>query len=382
MPKRRLALIKSGLFSHINASVCAQLAAHFPELEIEEIDIGRSLIEQDRASYSLALLQAAWLYPRKLLVHRRTATLVALRTPVLFRRLRKLINARVSPHADQFAFTFQTQSIFDASTPGVPHFVFTDHTHLANLRYPAFRRADLFGEPWTSLEREIYQHARHVFAMSDHVSASLCEDYGVPPTQVTTVYGGSNVEPSSAPLENADYGNRTVVFVGADWKRKGGPVLVEAMRKVRAKLPEARLIVVGCRPGIDEPWCEEVGKVSPDEVRRHLLRSSVFALPTQIEPFGIAPIEALCHRLPAVVSNIGAMPTLVRHGETGFVVPPDDADALATALAELLSDPEKCRRFGETGQRDMASRYTWDAVGEKLRAGIEDALAKPVAAEK
>lgn len=377
MPKRRLALIKSGLFSHINSAVRAQLAARFPELEIEEIDIARDLIDQRPGSYTLALLQAAWLYPRKLLVHRHTPLLIALRTPVLFRRLRRLINARIGPRGDEFAFTFQTQSIFDGSTGGVPHFIFTDHTHLANLRYPAFRRADLFGEPWTSLEPEIYRHARHVFAMSNHVRASLCEDYGVPAARVTTVYGGSNVEPSpELTMENAGYGNRTVVFVGTDWERKGGPVLADAMVKVRAKLPDARLIVVGCRPGLGESWCEEVGKVPPDEVRRHLLRSSVFALPTRIEPFGIAPIEALSHRLPAVVSSIGAMQTLVRHGETGLVVPPDSADALAAALLELLSDPERCMRLGEAGQRDMASRYTWDAVGEKLKAGIEAGLAE------
>jgi glycosyltransferase involved in cell wall biosynthesis len=376
VPKRRLALIKSGLFSYINTSVHAQLVAHFPELEVEEVDVWRDLVRQHPSSYWIALAQAAVLYPGKLLIHRHALALVALRTPYLFHRMRRLINERIRERLGEYEFTFQTQSIFDGSTEGVPHFVFTDHAHLANLRYPAFRREDLFPEPWRSLEPEIYKHARHIFAMSDHVRASICEDYGIPGSRVTTVYGGSNVASSSAPMENDNYRNQTVVFVGGDWKRKGGPVLLQAFARLRASVPGARLIVVGCQPNVGQPWCEEVGKVAPEEVARHLLRSSVFVLPTRIEPFGIAPIEALSHRLPAVVSNVGAMPTLVRHGESGFVVPSDDPEALANALQDLLCDSEKCRRFGEAGYQDMTARYTWPVVGQKLHEGIVEALSR------
>jgi len=370
VPKRRLAFIKSGLFSHINASVHQQLAMQFPELEIEEIDIWSDLIDAHRSAYWFSLVQAALYYPQHFIAQRGNLALLALRTPYLFRKVREFVAERLNARRGEFAFTFQTQSIFDASTPGVPHFVFTDHAHFANLRYPAFPQKELLPERWTQLETEIYQHASHVFVMSDHVRDTLGKDYGLPSARVTTVHGGSNVDPSPAPLQNGDYGNRTVVFVGIDWERKGGPVLAQAFAKVHAELPDARLIVVGHRPGLGQPWCEEIGKVPPDEVKGHLLRSSVFCLPTRIEPFGVAVIEAFAHRLPAVVSNVGAMPTLVRHGESGLVVPPDDADALASALCELLTDPGKCRRFGEVAYRDVTERYSWEAVGRKLRAEI------------
>lgn len=346
----------------------------FPELEVEEIDVWGDLIDAHRSSYWFALAQAALYYPQHFITQRGNLALLALRTPYLFRKVREFVAERLSQRRDEFAFTFQTQSIFDASTPGLPHFVFTDHAHLANLHYPAFPQEELLPARWTELETEIYQHASHVFVMSDHVRDTLGNDYGLPPSRVTTVHGGSNVDPSPAPLQNGDYGNRTVVFVGVDWERKGGPVLEQAFVKVHAELPDARLIVVGCRPELGRSWCEEIGRVPPDEVKGHLLRSSVFCLPTRIEPFGVAVIEAFAQRLPAVVSNVGAMPALVRHGESGLVVPPDDADALAVALRELLTDPAKCRRFGEAAYRDVSERFSWEAVGRKLREEITRTL--------
>jgi glycosyltransferase involved in cell wall biosynthesis len=373
--KRKLVFIKSGLFSYTNTLVRTQLEARFPELEVEVIDLWPDIIRLHRAHFLIGLAQAAAFYARWIVAQPHALRLFALRTPYLFRKVRQLIRERIAPQAGECRFTFQTQSIFDASVPGIPHFVFTDHTHLANLRYPAFRREDLFPPRWTSLEREIYQHARHIFVMSEHVRDSLCEDYGVEGERVTTVYGGSNVDPSPVALDNAGYGNRTVVFVGVEWDRKGGPILAEAFSRLRQDLPDARLIVIGCRPNLRQPWCEEVGKVPREEVKRHLVRGSVFCLPTRIEPFGIAVLEAFYHRLPAVVSKVGAMPTLVRHGESGLVVPPDDPAALAVALRELLVNPEKCRRFGEAGLRDVSERYSWPIVGEKIRAGIERALA-------
>ena len=104
--------------------------------------------------------------------------------------------------------------------------------------------------------------------------------------------------------------------------------------------------------------------------------ASVFCLPTRAEPFGIAVVEAFHHRLPVVASNIGAMPDLVRNGESGRLVPPDNPAALADALVALLSDPAQCRRMGERGCEIAREHYSWDAVGDKVRAGILADLAK------
>ena len=70
------------------------------------------------------------------------------------------------------------------------------------------------------------------------------------------------------------------------------------------------------------------------------------------------------------------MPDLVRNGESGRLVPPDNPAALADALVALLSDPAQCRRLGERGCEIAREHYSWDAVGDKVRAGILADLAK------
>jgi glycosyltransferase involved in cell wall biosynthesis len=117
-----------------------------------------------------------------------------------------------------------------------------------------------------------------------------------------------------------------------------------------------------------------VGRAPHEVVKKCLTRASVFCLPTRVEPFGIAVVEAFFHKLPVVTSNIGAMPDLVAKGEVGLTVPPDDPVALADALLELLTDPEKCRQFGERGYEIVSRRYSWNEVGRRLEEGIRACL--------
>lgn len=79
------------------------------------------------------------------------------RTPYIFHRIRKLVRDQVKN--GNYVFSFQMQSLFDASTPGVPHFVYTDHTHLENLNYAANGRGNLYAPEWVALEKEIYRNS-------------------------------------------------------------------------------------------------------------------------------------------------------------------------------------------------------------------------------
>jgi glycosyltransferase involved in cell wall biosynthesis len=105
-------------------------------------------------------------------------------------------------------------------------------------------------------------------------------------------------------------------------------------------------------------------------VPRHLLDASVFCMPTRIEPFGIAPLEAMARRLPVVATRVGALPDFVEENQSGFLVQDGDSHALADALSRLLDNPEMCRRFGQRGHEIFRSRYTWEAVSDRLRAEI------------
>lgn len=376
-PRKKIAYLKRGLFSFSNTRTGEQLRQHFPEYLVEEIDIVADILRRHEFVVVTNLLWVLWYYWRDLFARRQTIDLAFYRTPYIFKKIRQLVRAKLASRIDEFAFSIQTQSLYDASVPGLPHFVYTDHTHLVNLSYPGFSVAELFAPAWIDLEREIYRHAEHVFVMSHHVRKSLIEQYNGEPNRSTCVFAGSNVDPKPVAMHNDDYANQTVLFVGVDWNRKGGPTLLAAFDLVLRELPAAKLVIVGCTPEVSHPRVVVVGRVTREEVKKQMTRASLFCLPTRIEPFGIVVVEAFYHNLPVVASRIGAMPDLVAEGKTGTLVPVDQPQALASALIQLLSDPAKCRHFGESGNQFVRQNYSWNAVGEKLRRGIMATLTSP-----
>ena len=89
-------------------------------------------------------------------------------------------------------------------------------------------------------------------------------------------------------------------------------------------------------------------------------------MPSLYEPFGIVFGEAMAHRCPCIGTNICAMPEIIDHGRTGFVVPPRDSVTLARHIVALLKEPAMAKQFGERGYQKYLADLTWDAVAGKM----------------
>jgi glycosyltransferase involved in cell wall biosynthesis len=293
-------------------------------------------------------------------------------TTFLLRKIRAAMRSIIDPA--RHVFSFQTQSLYDTSVPGVPHFLYTDHTHLSNLQSPFFDRRQLRGERWRQLERGIYHHATRVFTRSHNINRDLETQYGIAADRAVCVYAGPNADVSEALPDNDDYRNRRILFVGGDWERKGGPELAAAFEQVLRVVPDAQLTVIGATPALTLPNCQVLGPLPIREVGRHFTEASIFCLPTRLEPFGIVVLEAMLHRLPVVGSTEGALPDMIEDRVTGRLVPPGEPAPLAAALIELLEDPVRCRDQGAAGYRLARERYTWPAVGRRIRAEVLRAI--------
>src|SRR5262249_32931897 len=162
-------------------------------------------------------------------------------------------------------------------------------------------------------------------------------------------------------------------FAGVDWERKGGPCPVSAFKIVQQKHPCARLTIVGCSPQLELHNCEIVGQIPLEQMKNYYAQTSVFCLPTLLEPFGIVFIESFLYKIPIVATNLGALPDIVENGKSGYLVEPNNPSELAHALDELLSDPSKCCKFGENGYRTVLERYSWNATGKRIRQEIQAA---------
>jgi glycosyltransferase involved in cell wall biosynthesis len=99
----------------------------------------------------------------------------------------------------------------------------------------------------------------------------------------------------------------------------------------------------------------------------------VFTLPTLREPFGLAFLDAMACAVPCVGTRTGAIPEVVADGATGLLVPPDDAAALAAAIAALLEDVPRARAMGEAGRARVAAGFRWEHVAAKLERALADA---------
>ncbi|MFM8321654.1 MAG: glycosyltransferase family 4 protein [Chloroflexota bacterium] len=368
---KKIAFLRMKPFPIPNRILPEVIGRAFPEYELQIFDV-MARLERAPAVFAANLLAMLAEYGPRLADGRMTRSEAFYATPYLFHWVRRQAQRWITP--GEHAFSLQIQSLFDGSRPGVPHFVYTDHTHLARLEYPDFDRRSLRPERWIELERSIYRSAALNFTRSSNISRSLRDQYHIPPERVARVGVGSNLAAPGAASRAPDPSAKNILFVGIDWERKGGPDLVSAFRQVLAAHPDARLTIVGCSPSIDLPNCQVAGRVPVERMAEYYREASVFCLPTRIEPFGVVFIEALQYRLPVVATNVGAVPDLVQPGSTGCLIEPGDVDGLARALIELLDDPARRATYGENGQRLVELNYTWERVSDKMAAAIRGCL--------
>jgi phosphatidyl-myo-inositol dimannoside synthase len=168
--------------------------------------------------------------------------------------------------------------------------------------------------------------------------------------------------------------------------RKGQDALVRALPGIRERAPGARLLLVGDGPDAERlrglaravGVAEHVvltGAVAAAEVAAHHAVGDVFALPCRtrgggldVEGLGIALLEAAACGLPVVAGNSGGAPETVLDGRTGHVVDGRDVAAVASAVGDLLADPERARAMGAAGRAWMQRSWTWPSRVARLRA--------------
>jgi L-malate glycosyltransferase len=176
-----------------------------------------------------------------------------------------------------------------------------------------------------------------------------------------------------------------VLFLANLQVRKGVLVVLDAFERLAPRLPAARLVVAGAGPAEAEVrrrvaasrWGDRVqllGHVGREGVLPLMQQCGVYCLPSYGEPFGMTALEAMACARPVVATRAGGLQHLV-DDRGGRTVPAGDAPALATALAELLGNPEGRAAMGEHNRRRVEERYAWSRVADRLEDAYGEALA-------
>jgi glycosyltransferase involved in cell wall biosynthesis len=285
---------------------------------------------------------------------------------------------------DRIDAVLQIGVLFNAKWDGFasPNFIYVDYTANLSARKPASGRSPFSPRQrslWLELELEAFQQASHIFTRSDFVRGSVIRDYGIAPELVSTVGGGVNLESLPDIRKKNRNSPPTVLFIGKDFYRKGGDILLKAFAYARNQVSEARLNLVTNGPVPDDLPRENVTVIEPTwdrSVIDSLYREAdVFALTSRLETWGDTLIEAMSYGLPCVGVQSDAMREIIQDGKTGTLVPSEDVESLGAALIPLLQNQELRDMCGRAGRVIVEKQFTWEQVAQKMVNVMRSVLA-------
>ncbi|MCD1259395.1 DUF1957 domain-containing protein [Paenibacillus athensensis] len=191
----------------------------------------------------------------------------------------------------------------------------------------------------------------------------------------------ADASPHSAPrpllaellADAARAGDRLLLFLGRLVHEKGVHVLLQALRLVLKRHPNARLLIAGVGPALEALQAQAtplgsrtvfLGFADEEDKRALLAAAELCVFPSLYEPFGIVALEAMASGTPLIVSNVGGLAEIVEHGVTGCTFSAGDVSALALAIVELLDEPERGRLMAEAARQTVRERFNWAGIGE------------------
>lgn len=215
----------------------------------------------------------------------------------------------------------------------------------------------------------LYEKVDRVVAISENIACGLKEDFGI--DNVVTVYDGIPLPPSSGPVTGRREmlgitGDPVLGIFGRVCEGKGHAYLIEALKEVKSKKPEIKLVIVGAgEQGFMETLKRQISGLGLDDnvqfagFLENILPwySAVDAVvaPTLEEGLGMNILEACACGKPVVASDVGGVPEIVQDGVNGLLVKPADPVSLAAGILKLLnSDMDK---FGDNGRKFVEDKF-------------------------
>jgi glycosyltransferase involved in cell wall biosynthesis len=254
------------------------------------------------------------------------------------------------------------------------------------------RRTLAFVYYYLRWELPVLWSCARVIAVSREIERSIHRWFGIPLERIDCVYNGVDTEafrPDPVArqrvrrqLDLAD-DVPVLLFLSSVTKQKGLHVLLRALPRIRAGHPMATLLVGGAGDFLTEARqlssaldvtgsVRFLGQVPHARVPEHVAACDIFVLPTLRQeglPFSV--LEAMACGKPVVVSRIGGVPSVVRDGENGLLVRPNDPQALAGAVERLLGDSSLATRLAQEARKTIESRFTHQEMVQRTADILE-----------
>jgi glycosyltransferase involved in cell wall biosynthesis len=217
-----------------------------------------------------------------------------------------------------------------------------------------------------AIHRRTYAAARGIVTMSRSVASSLVSHYQVNPTDVLVLWPGVDTEKWKPPLIRAPGEEFRILFVGADFDRKGGNFLLRWAKETMRR--DFRVDVVTEQPIKQTPRVTIHTKFAPNQPGLVELakEADLFVLPTRADMSPWAICEAKAAGTAIISTHVGGIPELVRDGVDGWLVRPNDYTAFAELLEGVLSNRRSLADFGSRAREDALERFNAVTNAHKL----------------
>jgi glycosyltransferase involved in cell wall biosynthesis len=277
-----------------------------------------------------------------------------------------------SGYYDTAYFNTQVPAALAVPLPrGLPFVVSTDITpaQYDRMAHHYGHQADRF-EPVKSLKRalnaRLLRDAARVLPWSTWARESLIADYHVDPRRIEVMPPGIDLDLWKPRPDPRRAGRLRILFIGADFHRKGGDVLLHALSYLPPDTFELHAVTRSTVP-VTQTLTRH-GHMRPNSAELVGLARScdVFVLPSEAEAYGIAAAEACAAGLPVIASRMGGMVDIVDDGRTGFIITPGDARTMADCLRRLADDDGLRIRMGAAARERAADRFDLRRISQRL----------------
>ena len=233
--------------------------------------------------------------------------------------------------------------------------------------------------------RDLLRRADALTGVSEAVLSSALEFSGSDKGRGVIVNGIAEMPRNPSQPPRAD--RYTLVCVGRLEPEKGFDLAIEALARIRARGMDAGLTVIG--EGIDwkslgllteelglTDYVRFTGPLGNAATRAEIARATAVLVPSRTrEGFSLVAAEAAMAGVPVIATRVGGLPETVRDGETGIIIPPDDADSLAVAVTALLEDDERRERLGRRARQRATEIFDLSTCAERYIALYQSLLA-------
>ncbi len=255
-------------------------------------------------------------------------------------------------------------------------------------------------------ELDVIREVDRIIAQCPNERSELVDDYGTDPAKIVVIPSAVNTrifKPVARDEARKRIGLETegkiIVYIGRMLPRKDIRNIVRALAALRqheSMKDTPTLLIVGGESVEPDPVATPeigelqklaaelgvadrlrfIGKRQPEVLRDYYSAADVAVTTPWYEPFGLTPLEAMACGRPVIGSAVGGITYTVKDGETGFLVPPRDPEALVARLLQLLCQSELCAQMGLAGRKRVEREFTWSIVAMRTGALYETLLAE------